>query len=81
MNLVAANLGHKAKTGLRTLRNLLKKINMRNVDIVFCLQTTVLETTKSKDITKCLPGFLAMIFDNARLGTRFPLFPSVLIPV
>jgi len=25
MNLVAANLGHKAKTGLRTLRNLLKK--------------------------------------------------------
>ena len=46
---------------------------MTNVDIVFFLQTTILETIKSKDFTKCLPRFLAMIFDNARLGTRFPL--------
>ena len=45
---MAANLGHKAKTGLRTLKEFTEKINMRNVDMVFCSQTTVGDDKKQR---------------------------------
>lgn len=48
INLVAANLGHKAKTGLRTLREFTEKIDTRNVDMVFCLQTTIGDDKKQR---------------------------------